>query len=246
MFIAFFTFYYYLLLCNMAKKEVVQDIFNDIAPKYDLLNHLLSMNIDKGWRRKAMSCIGEQEKGCLLDVACGTGDFSIAAHRAGVKQVTGIDISENMVEIGKKKVGDLHLADAIELKTGDCEHMEFATGMFDVVTVAFGVRNFEHLELGLQEMYRVLKTGGKGIILEFSMPEHFPIKQLYRFYFCHILPTIGGWISGNKGAYTYLPESVMKFPQGETFLQIMRDCGFQHPVRRKLSFGIASLYVGEK
>ena len=189
----------------MAKKEVVQDIFNDIAPKYDLLNHLLSMNIDKGWRRKAMSCIGEQEKGCLLDVACGTGDFSIAAHRAGVKQVTGIDISENMVEIGKKKVGDLHLADAIELK-----------------------------------------TGGKVIILEVSMPEHFPMKQLYRFYFCHILPTIGGWISGNKGAYTYLPESVMKFPQGETFLQIMRDCGFQHPVRRKLSFGIASLYVGEK
>ena len=204
----------------MAKKEVVQDIFNNIAPKYDLLNHLLSMNIDKGWRRKAMSCIGEQEKGCLLDVACGTGDFSIAAHRAGVKQVTGIDISENMVKIGKKKVGDLHLA--------------------------FGVRNFEHLELGLQEMYRVLKTGGKVIILEFSMPEHFPMKQLYRFYFCHILPTIGGWISGNKGAYTYLPESVMKFPQGETFLQIMRDCGFQHPVRRKLSFGIASLYVGEK
>ena len=182
----------------MAKKEVVQDIFNNIAPKYDLLNHLLSMNIDKGWRRKAMSCIGEQEKGCLLDVACGTGDFSIAAHRAGVKQVTGIDISENMVEIGKKKVGDLHLADAIELKTGDCEHMEFATGMFDVVTVAFGVRNFEHLELGLQEMYRVLKTGGKVIILEFSMPEHFPMKQLYRFYFCHILPTIGGWISGIK------------------------------------------------
>ena len=124
--------------------------------------------------------------------------------------------------------------------------MEFATGMFDVVTVAFGVRNFEHLELGLQEMYRVLKTGGKVFILEFSMPEHFPMKQLYRFYFCHILPTIGGWISGNKGAYTYLPESVMKFPQGETFLQIMRDCGFQHPVRRKLSFGIASLYVGEK
>ena len=142
-----------------------------------------------------MSCIGEQEKGCLLDVACGTGDFSIAAHRAGVKQVTGIDISENMVEIGKKKVGDLHLADAIELKTGDCEHMEFATGMFDVVTVAFGVRNFEHLELGLQEMYRVLKTGGKVIILEFSMPEHFPMKQLYRFYFCHIPEaTYLGWL----------------------------------------------------
>ena len=230
----------------MAKKEVVQDIFNDIAPKYDLLNHLLSMNIDKGWRRKAMSCIGEQEKGCLLDVACGTGDFSIAAHRAGVKQVTGIDISENMVEIGKKKVGDLHLADAIELKTGDCEHMEFATGMFDVVTVAFGVRNFEHLELGLQEMYRVLKTGGKVIILEFSMPEHFPMKQLYNFYFRYILPFVGGVISGNRKAYEYLPASVFAFPQGKNFLDIMRGAGYSNVSQQRLTFGIASLYVGEK
>ena len=219
----------------MAKKEVVEGIFNDIAPRYDLLNHLLSMNIDKGWRKKAMKYIGEQEKECLLDVACGTGDFSIAAYRAGVKQVTGIDISANMVEVGRKKVSEMGLEQVISLQHGDSEQMEFPDHSFDVVTVAFGVRNFEHLELGLREMQRVLRPGGKVIILEFSMPEHFPMKQLYRFYFCHILPTIGGWISGNKGAYTYLPESVMKFPQGETFLQIMRDCGFQHPVRRDKS-----------
>lgn len=230
----------------MAKKEVVQDIFNDIAPKYDLLNHLLSMNIDKGWRRKAMKYIGKDEKNRLLDVACGTGDFSIAASRSGVKQVTGIDISVNMIEIGRKKVLEAGLSDRIDLKSGDSEQMEFPDGMFDVVTVAFGVRNFEHLEEGLKEMQRVLRPGGKVIILEFSMPEHFPMKQLYQFYFRHILPTVGGWISGNKDAYTYLPESVMKFPQGRTFLDIMLRCGFENPIQRKLSFGIASLYVGEK
>lgn len=231
---------------NMAKKEVVEGIFNDIAPKYDLLNHLLSMNIDKGWRRKAMKYIGEHEKGHLLDVACGTGDFSIAAYRAGVKQVTGIDISVNMVKVGKKKIEEAGLSSYIDLQTGDSEKMIFPENQFDVVTVAFGVRNFEHLETGLREMQRVLKKGGKVIILEFSMPEHFPMKQLYKFYFRHILPVVGGWISGNKGAYTYLPESVMKFPQGQQFLDIMKQCGFVHPLQKKLSGGIASLYVGMK
>lgn len=230
----------------MAKKEVVQDIFNDIAPKYDLLNHLLSMNIDKGWRRKAMRYIGEDEKSRLLDVACGTGDFSIAAYRAGVKQVTGIDISANMVEVGCKKVRSLGLEDHVSLQIGDSEKMEFESDYFDVVTVAFGVRNFEHLEAGLKEMQRVLRPGGKVIILEFSMPEHFPMKQLYKFYFRHILPLIGGWVSGNKEAYTYLPESVMKFPQGTVFLNILKKCGFKKASRRKLSGGIASIYVGEK
>lgn len=230
----------------MVKKEVVQDIFNDIAPKYDLLNHLLSMNIDKGWRRKAMRYIGEDEKSRLLDVACGTGDFSIAAYRAGVKQVTGIDISANMVEVGCKKVCSLGLEDHVSLQIGDSEKMEFESDYFDVVTVAFGVRNFEHLEAGLKEMQRVLRPGGKVIILEFSMPEHFPMKQLYKFYFRHILPLIGGWVSGNKEAYTYLPESVMKFPQGTVFLNILKKCGFKKASRRKLSGGIASIYVGEK
>lgn len=230
----------------MAEKEVVRELFNDIAPKYDLLNHLLSMNIDKGWRRKAMQCIEAGEKGKLLDVACGTGDFSIAAYRAGVAEVIGIDISEQMVEIGRRKVEDLKLSPFIDLRSGDSEQMDFPEAVFDVVTVAFGVRNFEHLEAGLREMQRVLKPGGKVIILEFSMPERFPMKQLYRFYFRYILPTLGGWISGNKGAYTYLPESVMKFPQGKVFLEIMKNCGFVQLQQRKLSFGIASLYVGRK
>lgn len=230
----------------MAKKEAVKEIFNDIAPKYDLLNHFLSLNIDKRWRRKAIKYIRPEEKGLLLDVACGTGDFSIAAHRAGVQQVTGIDISANMVAIGQKKVEALGLAPYITLQAGDSEQIEFEDGHFDVVTVAFGVRNFEHLEAGLKEMQRVLKKGGKVIILEFSMPEHFPMKQLYRFYFRHILPVLGGWISGNKGAYTYLPESVMKFPQGKKFMDIMKECGFQQARQQKLTFGIASIYVGVK
>lgn len=230
----------------MAKKEVVEGIFNDIAPKYDLLNHLLSLNIDKGWRRKAMRCVEEEGKGHLLDVACGTGDFSIAACRAGVRQVTGIDISANMVNIGRKKVEEAGLAGQIDLRSGDSEAMEFGDNTFDTVTVAFGVRNFEHLEQGLREMCRVLRPGGKVIILEFSMPEHFPMKQLYKFYFRRVLPVVGGWVSGNRGAYTYLPESVMKFPQGKAFLDIMTRCGFQNAARHKLTFGIASLYTGKK
>ncbi len=230
----------------MARKEQVKDIFNDIAPKYDLLNHLLSLNIDKGWRRKAMKYIDKGGHGHLLDVACGTGDFSIAAYRAGVRQITGIDISANMVEVGRRKIRELGLEPYIDLQVGDTEQMEFADQSFDVVTVAFGVRNFEHLKIGLQEMWRVLRPGGKVIILEFSMPERFPMKQLYRLYFRHILPTIGGWVSGNKQAYTYLPESVMKFPQGEAFLNILKECGFVAPIQKRLSCGITSLYVGIK
>ena len=162
----------------MAKKEAVKEIFNDIAPKYDLLNHFLSLNIDKRWRRKAIEYIRPEEKGELLDVACGTGDFSIEAYRAGVRKVTGIDISANMVAIGQKKVEALGLASYIILQAGDSEQIGFEDEHFDVVTVAFGVRNFEHLEAGLKEMQRVLKKGGKVIILEFSMPEHFPMKQV--------------------------------------------------------------------
>lgn len=230
----------------MAKKEAVKEIFNDIAPKYDLLNHFLSLNIDKRWRRKAIEYIRSEEKGELLDVACGTGDFSIEAYRAGVRKVTGIDISANMVAIGQKKVEALGLASYITLQAGDSEQIGFEDEHFDVVTVAFGVRNFEHLEAGLKEMQRVLKKGGKVIILEFSMPEHFPMKQVYKFYFRRILPILGGWISGNKDAYTYLPESVMKFPQGEVFLDILKVCGFVQATQRKLTFGIASIYVGVK
>lgn len=230
----------------MAKKEAVQGIFNDIAPSYDRLNHFLSMNIDKKWRRKAIRCLQGNDKEKLLDVACGTGDFSIAASQAGVSQIIGIDISEKMLEIGRKKVKAAGLAAKIDLRYGDSERMEFADETFDAVTVAFGVRNFEHLEIGLKEMYRVLKQEGKVVILEFSMPRHFPMRQLYRFYFRHILPMVGGWISGNKGAYVYLPESVSRFPQGDEFLQILSACGFKRTFQRRLTFGVASLYVGYK
>ena len=230
----------------MAKKEAVQGIFNDIAPSYDRLNHFLSLNIDKKWRRKAIRCLQGNDKGKLLDVACGTGDFSIAASQAGVSRIIGIDISEKMLEIGRKKVEAAGLAAKIDLRYGDSERMEIADETFDAVTVAFGVRNFEHLEIGLKEMYRVLKQEGKVVILEFSMPRYFPMRQLYRFYFRHILPLVGGWISGNKGAYVYLPESVSRFPQGNDFLQILSVCGFKRTFQKRLTFGVASLYVGYK
>lgn len=230
-----------------GKKEQVRAMFDGIARRYDLLNHLLSLGVDRGWRRRVVRAVRAERPRSVLDMATGTADLAIMlAKSCPGARVVGVDLSERMLAVGRSKVERESLSERIELVQGDAESAAYGREAFDAATVAFGVRNFEHLELGLQEMYRVLKTGGKVIILEFSMPEHFPMKQLYRFYFCHILPTIGGWISGNKGAYTYLPESVMKFPQGETFLQIMRDCGFQHPVRRKLSFGIASLYVGEK
>ena len=228
----------------MAKKEAVQGIFNDIAPSYDRLNHFLSLNIDKKWRRKAIRCLQGNDKGKLLDVACGTGDFSIAASQAGVSRIIGIDISEKMLEIGRKKVEAAGLAAKIDLRYGDSERMEFADETFDAV--AFGVRNFEHLEIGLKEMYRVLKQEGKVVILEFSMPRYFLMRQLYRFYFRHILPLVGGWISGNKGAYVYLPESVSRFPQGNDFLQILSVCGFKRTFQKRLTFGVASLYVGYK
>ncbi len=229
----------------MAEKETVKNLFDDIAPRYDLLNHLLSLNIDKSWRRRAVRELeaGQEE---LLDVACGTGDFAIAAVRTGVKRVTGIDISAGMVDIGKRKVEALGLSGRIALEIGDSEQMRFPDNAFDAVTVAFGVRNFEYLEQGLREMCRVLRPGGKVVILEFSMPDRFPMKQLYTLYFHRILPLFGGWISGNRGAYVYLPESVMRFPQGKAFLDIMGRSGFVRTARRKLTGGIASLYTGEK
>ena len=203
----------------MAKKEVVEGIFNDIAPKYDLLNHLLSLNIDKGWRRKAMRCVEEDGKGHLLDVACGTGDFSIAACRAGVRQVTGIDISANMVNIGRKKVAEAGLAGQIDLRSGDSEAMEFSDNTFDTVTVAFGVRNFGDLDLGLRELARVVKPGGKVVILEFSRPANPLFRAVYEFYSYRILPRIGGMVSHDRKAYEYLPASVGEFPLPAEFLR---------------------------
>ena len=165
----------------MAKKEKVQEMFNGIAPKYDLLNHLLSMGIDKRWRRKAMKVVGAGRKELVLDIACGTGDFSIEALKHGVKRVIGADISENMLVVAREKAKNKGLADQLDFQYGDSENLSFGNNTFDAVTVAFGVRNFEHLEQGLTEMCRVLRPGGKVVILEFSTPERFPMKQLYNF-----------------------------------------------------------------
>ena len=230
----------------MAKKEKVQEMFNGIAPKYDLLNHLLSLGIDKAWRRKAMRELERGAKDRVLDVACGTGDFSIEALRHGVRQVVGVDISENMLAVAREKARDKGLEEQLEFLYGDSEQLTFPDENFDAVTVAFGVRNFEHLERGLREMCRVLRPGGRVVILEFSTPDRFPMKQLYRFYFKHILPRVGGVVSGDRGAYEYLPASVFAFPQGDRFLDIMRACGFRDVRRRPLTFGIATLYTGEK
>ena len=230
----------------MAKKEKVQEMFNGIAPKYDLLNHLLSMGIDKSWRRKAMRELEGGRRGTVLDIACGTGDFSIEALRHGVKRVVGADISENMLAVAREKAREKGLEDRLEFRYGDSENLDFEDGTFDAVTVAFGVRNFEHLERGLAEMCRVLRPGGKVVVLEFSTPERFPMKQLYRFYFKQILPRVGGFVSGDRKAYEYLPASVFAFPQGDRFLQIMRSCGYRNVAQRRLTFGIASLYTGEK
>lgn len=230
----------------MAKKEKVQEMFNGIAPKYDLLNHLLSMGIDKSWRRKAMRELEGGRRGTVLDIACGTGDFSIEALRHGVERVVGADISENMLAVAREKAREKGLEDRLEFRYGDSENLDFEDGTFDAVTVAFGVRNFEHLERGLAEMCRVLRPGGKVVVLEFSTPERFPMKQLYRFYFKQILPRVGGFVSGDRKAYEYLPASVFAFPQGDRFLQIMRSCGYRNVAQRRLTFGIASLYTGEK
>ena len=230
----------------MAKKEKVREMFNGIAPKYDLLNHLLSMGIDRSWRRKAMRELERGRRDVILDIACGTGDFSIEALRHGAGRVVGADISENMLAVAREKAKAKGLEDRLDFRYGDSENLEFGDAAFDAVTVAFGVRNFEHLERGLSEMCRVLRPGGKVVILEFSTPERFPMKQLYRFYFRRILPRVGGMVSGDRSAYEYLPASVFAFPQGERFLEIMRRCGFRDVARRRLTFGIATLYTGVK
>ncbi|MCL2118709.1 MAG: bifunctional demethylmenaquinone methyltransferase/2-methoxy-6-polyprenyl-1,4-benzoquinol methylase UbiE [Planctomycetaceae bacterium] len=230
----------------MPDKEKVRKLFDEIAPVYDPLNHLLSFHIDKRWRKKAVRPLDREKVGKLLDVACGTGDFAIVACTNGIPQIDSIDISDVMLGVGNKKIAALGMQKKIRLQQGDCENLCFADETFDAVTVSFGVRNFEHLDKGLREMNRVLKKNGQVVILEFSMPGSFPVKQLYSFYFKSVVPAIGGFISKNKQAYQYLPDSVSRFPRGNDFLQIMRECGFREVACKQLTFGIASIYTGLK
>ena len=232
---------------NLSKKAQVAEMFNNIAGRYDFLNHFLSMGIDKGWRKKAIAEVAAINPQAILDVASGTGDMAIAAAiKIKPKQITGIDIADQMLEVGRKKIVTQNLANTITLQTGDSESMPFATGVYDAVMCAYGVRNFEHLEIGLTEMLRVLRPGGKVVILEFSHPTKAPIKQLFGFYFRYILPKLGMLVSKHSKAYTYLPESVMAFPEGKKFCTILEQCGFKEAKARPLSFGITTLYTAVK
>jgi demethylmenaquinone methyltransferase/2-methoxy-6-polyprenyl-1,4-benzoquinol methylase len=228
------------------KKHQVKSMFNSIAGRYDFLNHFLSLGIDYRWRKKAIKLVGTHYPKTILDVATGTGDLAIAAARLHPLKITGIDIAEDMLAIGRKKIAKKKLGHLISLETGDSENLQFNDESFDCVMVAFGVRNFENLGQGLSEMCRVTRKGGVVAILEFSKPEKFPVKQLYNFYFRFILPFIGRIISGNKSAYTYLPESVVNFPVGEQFLQMLENAGFVQTTCKPLTFGIATLYSGVK
>ena len=229
-----------------AKKEQVARMFDNISRRYDFLNHFLSLGIDKGWRRKAIAILKPLHPQQMLDVATGTGDFAIEAMRLSPAKVTGLDISEGMLEIGRQKLLKKGLAEKIELLKGDSENLPFLENKFDAVTVAFGVRNFENLEKGLEEILRVMKPGAMLVVLEFSKPRRFPLKQLYNFYFKFILPRIGSIVSKDDSAYTYLPESVEAFPDGSRFENILTKVGFKNTTCVSLTFGISSIYTARK
>lgn len=268
-------------------------MFDNIAPEYDRLNHIMSLDIDRSWRRRALRQIfsptaaekaaADRDASCgehplrVLDVACGTGDFSIAVAKEMIRRsascscpgstgdagksgeagnagaagnaagsVTGLDLSEGMLKIMEKKICDEGLDGIITCRTGDCEALDFPDGTFDRVTVAFGVRNFEDREKGLREMLRVLKPGGKLVILELSVPSNALIRWLFNLYFLHILPLVGGKVSGDKAAYRYLPASVLNFPDKKAFTHTLRNCGYSHVTHKAFTLGICRMYTGEK
>lgn len=258
----------------MPKREKIQEMFDNIAPEYDRLNHIMSLDVDKTWRKRALTqifkqTVGEPEleaEGCgmkVLDIACGTGDFSIAiaeemvrrakrCHQQGTDpscchgHVTGLDLSSGMLEIMGKKVEAKGLQDLISYEVGDCEHLRFEDGAFDRVTVAFGVRNFENREACLKEMLRVLRPGGELVILELSVPSNFLMRWAYNLYFLNILPIIGGKVSGDSAAYRYLPASVLNFPKKQLFMNTLRVCGYRNVRHKAFTFGICRMYSGEK
>lgn len=228
------------------EKQYVRSLFDSIAYRYDLLNHLLSGGIDFYWRRRAVQYLKDIRPRRILDVATGTADFAIATLRLNPQEVIGVDIAEEMLKIGRAKLQKRGLDSTITLQTGEAEHLGFETGSFDATIVAFGARNFEHLEQGLAEMNRILRPGGKIVVLEFSRPGTFPFKQLYFFYFKSVLPLVGRIVSRHKEAYTYLPDTVMKFPEGNDFLNILRKVGFAELKEERLTFGIVTIYCGAK
>ena len=230
-----------------SKKEQVADMFNAIAGNYDFLNRVLSLGIDVGWRKKTVRSVARYQPRLVLDVATGTADLAMAlAKGCPGAQVEGADISAGMLDVGRQKVAQRGLANRVQLILGDGEKLPFEDNRFDAVTVAFGVRNFENLQAGLVDMLRVLKPGAPLAVLEFSQPTRQPFRAFYFFYFKHILPRIGKWVSRDSAAYTYLPASVEAFPYGPAFLDELAKAGYRKGYARPLTFGIATLYLAEK
>lgn len=231
---------------KLSKTAQVAEMFDTIAPKYDFLNHTLSLGIDRGWRKKAIQSLQVCHPKTILDLATGTGDLAILAAKETGAQVTGADISEGMMDVGRKKAAAENLSGKVTFQHGDSAALAFPDNAFDAVMCAYGVRNFEHLEKGLSEMCRVMRTGGRLAILEFSKPKTPVIKEAFGFYFKHILPRLGNLVSNHGRAYTYLNESAMAFPEGADFRKILQKCGFKEVEVRPLTFGITTLYTATK
>ncbi len=231
---------------TQSKKGQVEEMFDNISPKYDALNHILSVNIDKIWRKRTIKKLRPYSPVTILDIATGTGDFAVAASKLRDVNITGIDISEGMLNVGRKKILKKNLTGKIDFLKADSENLPFNDHTFDAAIVGFGVRNFEHLNKGLSEIFRVMKPGGVFFVLEFSKPVATPFKQIYMFYFMRILPFIGRLISKDSSAYSYLPESVNEFPDGERFLSILAELGFIENKCFRQTFGIASIYEAHK
>ncbi|MEY3084432.1 MAG: hypothetical protein RL037_612 [Bacteroidota bacterium] len=231
---------------DKSKKEEVAEMFNNISARYDFLNHFLSLGIDHLWRKKAVKQLTSLKPKVILDIATGTGDFAIACMKLNPTEVIGLDISSGMLEVGKKKMRTKKLDNTIKMCLGDSEQIPFEANYFDALTVGFGVRNFENLEKGLAEMLRVLKPEGKAVILEFSKPKKFPIKQTFNFYSKYFIPFFGKRISKDEKAYAYLPESVAAFPEGKEFESILHKVGYVNISSMLVSGGIATIYIGTK
>ena len=229
------------------KGEQVEKMFDHIAHSYDLLNHALSLGIDRGWRRKAIDALKVHHPRRILDIATGTGDFAIlSAKRIQPQQIIGADISEGMMTVGREKVKKKNMQDIISFQREDCMHLSFPDDSFDAVTSAYGVRNFQNLDAGLSEMYRVLRTGGHLLIVELSTPPHFPMKQLFWVYAHVVMPVIGKLISHDASAYIYLPSSMEAFPQGEVMEGILKKAGFQQIKWKRFTFGLCTMYLASK
>ena len=229
-----------------SKKQQIEQMFDNISPKYDFLNRSLSLGIDVWWRKKMMLELKGISLNQVLDIATGTADVALATSKLKPNSIIGVDISEGMLSVGRIKVEKKGLSSLIKLQKADSENLPFSENQFDAITVAFGVRNFEHLSKGLDEMCRVLKPGGKLVILEFSRPRIFPVKQLYDFYFRYFCPWWGKVVSKDNSAYKYLYDSVSAFPEGEQFLTIAQQSGLKQLKAQRLTFGIVSLYTATK